>query len=429
MEIVFFFGMKTYPMAAGFRRCAARLLLRGGGLALAGLGLNAGLAADRAPPPDTAKPFMLYMGADIDLKQDAQFYRVRDVADRSFVIAPKDQRVIVPVTGRDSVSFKIAKSLKLSDKVIQVSDLKAERGYTPGADPFRKFAQQAGNAAAASDEQNAAAVRMAEAATSLSMAQANAARNPGMPNTVGNASEQLNSYANQMQASGAAAASEFNNIGAFSDKLGNDAAAEAYDAVEVTMYIASDKPLSHPYLIVIAQYREKGGKPGVVSNWLYATELDAITEVPRRIRIKQGGFPPGFELVKHEVHFYNQGQEVANTTADKAVTLTRDEAHEYIVIDHLASHKGATLPPTLALGAKSGDFRTRYGGEQLQRTIYVKVNKDGLPQGIFGNQACTEKIDDPFMESVVSYARFKPALQAGKAVDGVAGVRLGELAL
>lgn len=398
-------------------------------MALAGLGLNAGWAADRATPPDAAKPFTLYMGADVDLKQDAQFYRVRDVADRSFVIAPKDQRVVVPVTGRDSVSFKIAKSLKLSDKVIQVSDLKAERGYTPGADPFRKFAQQAGNAAAAADEQNAAAVRLGEAATSLSMAQANAARNPGMPNSVGNAAEQLNIYANQMQTSGAAAASEFNNIGAFSDKLGSDASAEAYDAVEVIMHVASDKPLSHPYLIVIAQYREKGAKPGVMSNWVYATQLDAINEVPRRIRIKQGGFPPGFELVRHEVHFYNQGQEVANTTAEKAVTLTREEAHEYIVIDHLASHKGATLPPALALGAKSGDFRARYGEDQLQRTIYVKVNKDGLPQGVFGNQACTEKIDDPFMESVVSYARFKPALSAGKAVDGVAGVRLGELAL
>ena len=421
--------MKTYPMVTDFPQRAVCHLVRVGMLALAGLGLNAALAADAPTPPDATKPFTLYMGADVDLKQDAQFYRVRDVVDRSFVIMPKDQRVVVPVTGRDSISFKIAKSLKLSDKVIRVSDLKAERGYTPGADPFRKFAQQAGNAAAAADEQNAAAVRMAEAATSLSMAQANAARNPGMPNSVGNASEQLNIYANQMQATGAAAASEFNNIGAFSDKLGGDTAAEAYDAVEVIMHVASDKPLSHPYLIVIAQYREKGGKPGVVSNWVYATQLDAIDEFPRRIRIKQGGFPPGFELIRHEVHFYNQGQEVANTAAENTVTLTRDEAHEYIVIDHLASHKGATLPPTLALGAKSGDFRARYGGEQLQRTIYVKVDKDGRPQGIYGNQACTEKIDDPFMASVVSYARFKPALSAGKAVDGVAGVRLGELAL
>lgn len=394
---------------------------------MVGLGLNAGWAADSAATPDAAKPFTLYMGADVDLKQDAQFYRVRDVVDQSFVIAPKDKRILVPITGRDSVSFKIAKSLKLSDKVIQVSDLKAERGYTPGADPFRKFAQQAGNAAAAADEQNAAAVRLAEAATSLSMAQANAMA--GRPNSVGNATEQLNIYANKMQASGAAMNSEFNNIGAHSDRLGGDASAEAYDAVEVSMKIASDKPLSHPYLIVVAQYREQGAKPGVVSSWVYAAELDAINDVPRRIYFKQGGFPPGFELVKHEVHFYNQGQEVANTTADKAVTLTRAEAHEYIVIDHLASHKGATLPPALALGAKSGDFRARYGGDQLQRTIYVKVNKDGLPQGIFGNQACTEKIDDPFMESVVNYARFKPALSAGKAVDGVAGVRLGELAL
>ena len=182
-------------------------------------------------------------------------------------------------------------------------------------------------------------------------------------------------------------------------------------------------------LIVVAQFREKSDKPGIMSDWVYATELDAINEAPRTIRFKQGGFPPGFELVKYEVHFYNQGQEVANTSADKSVSLTRDEAHVYIIIDHLTTNKGATLPPTLALGAKSGDFRARYGGEQLQQTIYVKVSKDGLPQGIFSNLACTAKLDDAFMESVVSYARFKPALQAGKPVDGVAGIRLGDLAL
>jgi hypothetical protein len=398
-------------------------------VALLGLGLNSGSAADATPPPAAAKPFTLYMGADVELQKDAQFHRVRDVVDRSFVITPKNQRVLVPMTGRDQISFKVAKSLKLSDKVVQVSDLKADRGYTPGADPFRKFAEQAAFMTAAEDNLNASATRLAEAATSLSQAQGNAASNPGMPNSVGVATVEVNNASNQMQTSGSAMNSEFNNIGAHSDRLAGDMAAEAYDAVEVSMKITSDKPLTHPYLVVLAQYHLKGDKPGFVRSWVYATELDAINEVPRIVRFKQGGFPPGFELVKYEVHFYNQGQEVANSSVDKNVALTRDEAHEYIVIDHLATHKGDTLPPALALGAKSGDFRARYGADQLQRTIYVKVNKDGLPQGLYGNQACTEKIDDAFMESVVSYTRFKPALQAGKPVDGVAGVRLGELAL
>jgi hypothetical protein len=232
-----------------------------------------------------------------------------------------------------------------------------------------------------------------------------------------------------MQATGAMMASEFNNSAAQADRLGADKDAAAYDAVQVSMKVSSEKPLSHPYMIVYAQYREPGDKPGLVSNWVYATELDAINEVPRRIYFKQGGFPPGFELVNYEVHFYNHGQEVANNLAEKSVALTRDEAHEYIVIDYLTTRKGATLAPTLALGAKSGDFRARYNGEQLQKTVYVKVTKDGLPQGVFRNQACTDKVDDPFMESVVSYARFKPALDKGKAVDGVAGIKLGDLAL
>jgi len=414
--------MRMHLTLSRFARFAALVLLTGGGLSA--------LAADEAATAASSKPFMLYMGADVDLQKDAQFYRVRDVVERAFVITPKDQRVVVPITGRDSVNFKIAKNLKVSDKVIQVSDLTADRSYTTGADPFRKFANMAGNAAAAENEQNAASVRQAEAQRSLSQAQGNAAANPGIPNyNVANATAAVDQYSNQMQATGAMMASEFNNSGAQADRLGADKDAAAYDAVQVSMKVSSEKPLSHPYLIVYAQYREPGDKPGLVSNWVYATELDAINEVPRRIYFKQGGFPPGFELVKYEVHFYNHGQEVANTLAEKCVALTRDEAHEYIVVDYLTTRKGATLAPTLALGAKSADFRARYNGEQLQKTIYVKVTKDGLPQGVFRNPACTDKVDDPFMESVVSYARFKPALDQGKAVEGIAGIRLGDLAL
>jgi hypothetical protein len=91
---------------------------------------------------------------------------------------PKNQRVVVPITGRDSVNFKIAKNLKVSDKVIQVSDLKADRNYTKDADPFRKFANMANNVAGAENQQNETATRLAEAQRSSSQAQGNAAANP-----------------------------------------------------------------------------------------------------------------------------------------------------------------------------------------------------------------------------------------------------------
>jgi len=59
----------------------------------------------------------------------------------------------------------------------------------------------------------------------------------------------------------------------------------------------------------------------------------------------------------------------------------------------------------------------------------VKVSKDGLADEAYTDPACTRRVDDPYLDSVVKRIRFKPALNSGRPVDGFATVNLGKLAI
>jgi hypothetical protein len=200
-----------------------------------------------------------------------------------------------------------------------------------------------------------------------------------------------------------------------------------FDAMDVAFEISSEKPLDRPYVVIIVQYHPTTGKPGQVGSWVYARALEPIGREPTKIRIEQGGFPPGFELQNFQVHLYNRGEEIATTAAPKRMELTREEALQYVIIEYVSSHKGATLPPTPAMGKLPADLPARLANNQFQQTYYVKVAKDGKPSEAFSDESCSRTVDDPYLQSVVKNIRFKPALEKGKPVDGIAPLNLSHL--
>jgi hypothetical protein len=81
------------------------------------------------------------------------------------------------------------------------------------------------------------------------------------------------------------------------------------------------------------------------------------------------------------------------------------------------------------MGKLPSDLHTRLSGGQFSQTYYVKVSKDGMADAAYLDESCTQKIEDPYLESVVSSIRFKPALEKGKPVDAVAPLKLASLSL
>lgn len=394
---------------------------------VAGLSLVRLAAAEEA----AAKTHTLFMGADIALQQAKDFHHVENVEGGSFVIKVngKDKKISSKFTKTD---LKVDYALKLSETSATVNKLVVERGYTLGADPMTKFTrEQAGGSAGAQlsvDEHKLAVL-------SLVMARANNLGGPSVGavlmitgkefgdtpgDSPGAIQAQYDAVERSARASAGALNSDINSAGRGANRMAAELAEEAFDAVDISFEVSAPQPLNSPYAVVLAQFKPPGAKPSEVQNWVYATELDPITPETRRIKIKQGGFPPGFQLKEYQLHLYNRGIEVATNVAPKRVPLTRDEAFDYVMLDYLAHSKGKTLPATLALGRLPAQLRNdlKNGGR-----IFVQVDPAGLPVAAFSDEACQQRLADPALEAEVAKLRFKPALKEGKTVAGVA--RLG----
>ncbi len=381
------------------------------------------LASAAEPQPGTAEPktHTLFMGADVYVEQDKEFYRVEDVVGGSFVIKVKGKEVGVP-SEWGAPKLKSDHSLKLTATSVTVDHLKADRVYTPGNDPRTKFAAANNDSQTMQGDAGAVALRVVNAQEYV----AQEARDPhgfGAQAQAQLASEQKMQN-NSNAAVSAASGMSTSQLGAMQDEL----AEGLYDALDVEFDASSDRSFQKPYVVVMVQYHEKGSKPGESHSALYAMALKRLDSESQKVRIHKSGFPRGFELEKFQVHVYDGGKEFATSMAENQVRLTRTEAFTYLLLDYLGSHKGATLPAAPAMGRLSAEEKARLSADQLSLTYRVKVTKDGLPVAAFTDERCSNPADAA-VGSLIANVRFYPALEKGKAVEGVAELRFHRLAL
>ena len=104
-----------------------------------------------------------------------------------------------------------------------------------------------------------------------------------------------------------------------------------------------------------------------------------------------------------------------------------DAAFDYVKTKYISAHKGETLGAAPVMGSLPDDLKTMIASGKYTDTVYVRVSKDGTASEAFEDAACTKKIDDSYLESVVHGIRFKPALIQGEPVAGVAPLNLSRL--
>lgn len=389
-----------------------------------------GPAAEVSPPAtgDTAgggAPHILFMGTDLSVQRGTKFLRVRDVSGSSFLVKAGDEDVYVPMQMR-SANLKFDLALKLSRASVKLGRLRGGRTFTPGNDPRIKFNARSGAAAGAAAAVDLANFHLRQAETSRAFAGAS----PLTPqSTLDELDKKVAEADRAYQDAMAMISSDQNIVGTHANRLQNELADGDFDAMEVEFEISSAVPLENPYIVIISRFREKGTKPGMSRNWVYAKSIDPVGPKPRYLRVREGGFPFGFVLDDFQVHVYNNGEEVATDVSPKRVELSREEAFQYLVLQHIGGNKGATLPPVPALGDLPADLRDRLGAGQFTQPYFVKVSRDGRPLGAYADQACVQRIEEPYLVSLFTGMLFKPALEKGTPVDGVCRVRLGNLRL
>ena len=416
------------------------------------------LPAYTVDEPLSAKTHTLFMGAEIAINLDRDLYPVKDVLGSNWVIDIHGQQKEIS-SKQAPVNLKITPTLKLTEVSATIVGFKRVQAYSFANDPSvrltrgltqaavtnsmligvandaRNLAETASNSAlggaavlASGDKQFGAAAILLTAETSPAMmhpppvvpGSRTPPSNPLVDPALGDGQQLAINQANQ-----ASAVAQSNT--ANSDEATGRVSTPGLDALDVEFDIRSAKLLQDPYVVTMAKFRAPGAKKGMVQNMVFAKSLHPIDEHLSHIHFIEEGFPFDYELIEFQLHVYNRGQEIATNVASDRVELTREEAFEYVKMEYTSAHLKDTLPATPAMAKLPADLPARLAQGKYRESFYVKVSKDGLASEAFSDPACTRRIDDPYLESVVGRIRFKPALNNGKPVDGVASLDLGKL--
>ncbi|MDQ5979593.1 MAG: hypothetical protein QG602_2568 [Verrucomicrobiota bacterium] len=388
-------------------------------------------AANAKPAPD--RPFVLFMGTDLSVQRDKKFYRVEDVEGSEFRIKIGKKEFFVPTRNRRT-DLKVSHSLKLADTSVKLDGLYAGPAYTPANDPVRKMIAASGAAGGAAAVRDLAYGRMISAEMSLGAANNALAGTPegSMSRPMVEAAQQAaqaeyNAGATQASGANDSMLTQQNDTGAYVHQMNLELDAGNHDAMEVSFKVSSPVELDDPHMVILFKFQERDAKPGTEGLLIHAESIDPIGPKPRYVRVRQGGMPQGFKYLDCEVHIFNRGKEVATNKSTKRVELSRSEAQQYFVIEHIGANKGLTAPALVVPGTMPRERLKDLTLDQLNRTYYARIAPDGSLLDLFADESCNLKIDDTAARSVVADAFFKPALVKGKPVEGVARVRVGEI--
>lgn len=400
-------------------RCFAVLL------AVSSIGAWPAGGAEPAAPSSAGARYVLFMGSDLAVQQGRKFHTVEDVDGSEFVITVGGKKRFVR-TRLQANHLKVERELKLAPISVRLDELQGGPGYTPANDPRHKFNARSGAASGATAANNLANYNVTEISNTLAQAKSGAIV---WQERIDQLEGELSRQQDQQAESGYQLGTDYGSVGTMANALELELAEGNYDLVDVSFKVSSPVPLDDPYMVVLVEFQPRGAKPGETSTLIHAKALDPIGPDPKYIRIREGGMPVGFKYLRHEVHIYNRGKEVATSESSKRVELSADEARQYLLIEHLAANKDATLPPQPVVGSLPMTVRNRLSPDQLNRVCYAKVSKEGLLLGLYADESASLPLADEMLAEAFADALFKPAVAKGKPMDGLVRVRLAELTL
>jgi hypothetical protein len=383
------------------------------------------LLASRARADAAEKTHTLFMGADISVNLDTDLYPVRNVIGSSWVIDVNGAEKVIS-TKQAPPKLKITQDLKLTEVSATLTGFKREATYSYGNDPDVKLTQGLNQGAmlnadyTASVNQANAADQAAISASEMGVNKVSASNAAHAP---ANASQPVT---DALAASGQQVTTAAAGIGVDDSPGGRQVTSQGKDALAIDFVVSSARPLSGPYVVTITRFHPDGDAR-IVQSLVYARSINPIDAHPTPVHFVEDGFPVNYQIVDFQLHLYNRGEEVATNVASNRVELTRDEAFEYVIASYEGSHQHDTLPATPAMGQMPPDLPGRLAAGKYSATFYVRVSKDGIADQAFADAGCSKRIDDPYLVAVVKGIRFKPALDKGKPVEGVAPVNLAKL--
>jgi hypothetical protein len=376
-----------------------------------------GVAQTATPAADSAgKTYTLFEGENISVGQGGALHPVRDVNGGSWVVVIDGQAQLVSAKN-GPIAMKVTSSPKITDVSAEITHLKSERSYTFANDPAVQMTKNLNNGALVNIGEHTAANQ----ATAVSNeAMVTATMSGGAKATDSTAAGASASNATLPEQGSTTAGGDLSLIGG-QDEAGN------FDQLTVNFDISAKRKLDEAYFVVSTKFRDRNAAPDAAQSLIYARALDPIDATGEHVKFEQAGFPPGYHLISFEIHVYNHGIEVATNVAPNRKVLSSEEAFDYVKTKYIEAHKGQTVAAAPIMGSLPDDLAAHIAEGKYGAAFYVRVSKDGLADGEYSDAACSARINDPYLDTVVSGIRFKPALADGSPVAGVATLNLSQL--
>jgi hypothetical protein len=362
------------------------------------------------------KTYTLFEGENISVGQAGSLHPVRDIDGGSWVIVVDGKEQLV--SAKDGpVAMKVVPSQKLTDVTADLANVKSERSYTFANDPAVKMTKNLNDGALVNIGEHTVANQATAASNAAIAAQSVDKSSNGAQSAAASAANTpMSTDSTNMSTSGG----DLTIIGS-QDDPGD------FDQLSVSFDVTAKRKLDEPFFVVITKFHDKNAPDGSSQNLIYAKELNPIDSTVQHVKFEQAGFPFGYHLINFEIHVYNHGIEVATNVAPKRSMLSADQAFEYVKSKYVEAHKGATLPAAPIMGTLPDDLATHLADGKYGSPFFVRVTKEGNANGAFTDATCSTKINDAYLDSVISGIRFKPALAEGNPVDGVATLNLSHL--
>ena len=157
---------------------------------------------------------------------------------------------------------------------------------------------------------------------------------------------------------------------------------------------------------------------------VYKDQVDGLEVLEAKLRVSES---PGAALAEWLRAFTAFGRTKRSLSAALVATIGKDSALMSECSRVLRTWGTSEAGLGELLEPRYQALSARLAAGDYSKPVFVKVSKEGLSDGAFSDSACTQKIDDPYLQSVVRDIRFKPALADGKPVEGVAPVSLDRL--
>lgn len=386
-----------------------------GGLAVvAALAFPAILPAENAPTAEN-KPYSVFVGTDLAVHDTLGRNPVIGAEKHTLIVRQKGTAKKVPIDGIKGLQFE--RGIKLSTLSAEVSNLKVS------------FSSQAAARAwfEATNVQIALQTRAVES-RDHAMGEFARAANVGIP--VGNDTFGMKQAARDHIAS-ATAHAETEMLAGMNDATTRDAIASMHgehyrenspqagaDTVSISFQLSSPQPLGPGYVAVITEYR-MGGKDGAIEHGISVDRFDGLDAEPQRFRMRQNAFPEQWELRNHRIAVFAEGQEIATNLSERRINVTKDEAHQFFVLQYVRVSQGQTRGPAPIAMVPRPQLKAAARQTDLPEAVFVKVDKDGGVLSLSTDRFGIAKIP-PACEVFLENIRFLPALDQGTPIEGTA---------